>query len=336
MIHRKRSGIKRFFQTLLGRVLKLLGLVLLVLAVSFASVLLTRNDRAATLERPEPPLSPPAQAPDSLRVLTYNIAHGRGPGLGAANVGGDDKEAKRDRLVQIGHQLKSMGLDLIFLQEVDFNTWWSHGMDQASIIAEAAGFPYIARQRNFDTGLPLFRRYDFGNALLSRLPIEEVDRLQLPPFSELEVLIAGNHDAMVAKIALSKDEQVLVIGLHLEVRSEDIRVQAAQQMIRLQRRQSLPTILLGDLNSTPPGMPDSQNSLLGQNTVELFERFGEFQRRPARGQATHHHFTFPTEGPRRTIDWVMPDRNWQILEYRVVHDIRESDHLPVMSTLRRR
>jgi len=70
--------------------------------------------------------------------------------------------------------------------------------------------------------------------------------------------------------------------------------------------------------------------------VELLETFGGFQQRPARKQATHHDFTFPTEGPGRTIDWIMPDRNWRIQEYRVVHGMNHSDHLPVLSTLRRR
>jgi endonuclease/exonuclease/phosphatase family metal-dependent hydrolase len=336
MVTRKRSIINRFLNTLLVRVLKLVFLLLILVAASYLRIVLTRESRAATLTLPENPQPPPATAPDTLRVLTYNIAHGRGPALGAENTDGGDAAEKRERLIRIGHEIQSLGVDLVFLQEVDFDCWWSGNMDQAAIIAEAAGFDYVARQRNFDTGLHLFRRMDFGNALLSRLPLAEVARLRMPPYSELELLVAGNHDTLLAKVNLSETEQILVLGLHLDYRSEDVRVGAAEAVIHFQRQNAQPIILLGDLNSTPPGMPDSQTSVLGQNAVELLESFGEFQRRPVRGQATHHHFTFPSVAPRRTIDWIMPDRNWRIQDYRVLHNMQESDHLPVLSTLRRR
>jgi len=336
MVHRKRSPINRFFRSLLGRVLKLLLLGAAVFVALFLWVISGRDERAAVIEAPEEALSAPATPPDTLRLLTYNIAHGRGPELNARNTDGGNAEAKRKRLEDIGHRIGALGLDMVFLQEVDFNTWWSHGMDQASIIAEAAGFPFIVRQRNFDTGLPLFRRYDFGNALLSRLPIAEAERVSLPAFSEMEALFAGNHDAMLATIQIGEDQQILILGAHLEVRSEEARVQAAEELIRVQRKHPQPMILLGDLNSTPPGFPGSKTSLSGQNTIELLESFGGFQRRPGRGQATHTDFTFPTVAPRRIIDWILADRNWRILEYKVLRDFQESDHLPVMATLKRR
>ncbi len=336
MVHRKPSRINRFVSTLLKRLLKLLLLTLAVLFALYLRITLTREHRAAVLEVPENPQPPPRRAPDTLRLLTYNIAHGRGPNLGAKNTDGGNETEKRERLIRIGQEIQALGADIVFLQEVDFNCWWSHNMDQAAIIAEAAGFETIVRQRNIDSGLPVFRRYDFGNALLSRLPISEVSRLKLPAYSELEAIFAGNHDGLVAKIQLSEEEEILVVGLHLEVRSEDVRVEAAAEIIGLQRETSLPMLLMGDFNSTPPGMPDAQTSAVGQNTIELLESFGEFQRRPIRGQGTHHDFTFPSEAPRRTIDWILPDRNWRIQEYRVVRGMQQSDHLPVLSTVRKR
>lgn len=312
-------------------------MLLALLGVGLAAgwIQLGRGDRAIEVIEPEPPLSPPAVAPDSLRLVTYNIAHARGPGLQTPNPGGGSIEDKRARLQRIGEALRNARADLIFLQEVDFNTWWSGGLDQSAIIAEAAGMPYRVNQRNIDTGLPFWRRWDFGNVLLSRLPVLEAEKLDLPPYSDVEKLVAGNHDALMALIDLGGDERLRVIGVHLEMRSEETRVQAAQRLIETQREFSDPMILLGDLNSTPPGFPDSKTSLLGQNTVELLESFGGFQRRPSRGRATHQDFTFPAEAPRRIIDWILPDQNFRITEYVVLRNIRESDHFPVLATLRR-
>jgi endonuclease/exonuclease/phosphatase family metal-dependent hydrolase len=325
-----------FLTLLFRRVLLLMLGFALVLIGSATWVQLGRKDRAIEISGPESPLTAPAVAPDTLRLVTYNIAHARGPDLGAPNTAGGDIEEKHNRLKRIGEALRETQADLIFLQEVDFNTWWSYGLDQAEILAEATGMPYMVKQRNIDSGLPFWRRWDFGNVILSRLPIEHAEKLTLPPYSDVEELVAGNHDAVMAVVEIGGGDQVRIIGVHLEVRSEETRVQAAQQLIATQREYSDPMILLGDLNSTPPGFPDSSTSLLGQNTIELLESFGGFQRRPARGRATYRDFTFPTVAPRRIIDWILPDQNFRITEYRVLSSIRESDHLPVLATLRRR
>jgi len=336
MVHRKSSRINTFLTTLFRRVL-LLGLFGVMLVVCMAAwIQVGRKDRAIEVTRPEIDIAPPSVAPDSLRMVTYNIAHGRGPELDAPNTAGGPEDQKRARLQRIGEALRKTGADMILLQEVDFNSWWSYGVDQSMIIAEAAKMPFVVTQRNIDTGLPFWRRWEFGNVLLSRFPILEAEKINLAPYSDVERLIAGNHDALMALIDLGGGATLRVIGVHLEVRSEETRVQAAQQLIATQRQFSEPMVLLGDLNSTPPGLPDSQTSRLGQNTVELLESFGGFQRRPARGRATHRDFTFPTVAPRRVIDWILPDQNFRITEYVVLRNISESDHFPVLATLRRR
>ncbi|MCC5849369.1 MAG: endonuclease/exonuclease/phosphatase family protein [Verrucomicrobia bacterium] len=334
MIHRKAQRIKRFMRAMWIKVFALALATLFLLAANFLFIRLTQDRRAIEITAPDPEIQPPARSPDSLRLLTYNIAHGRGPKRGAANTDGGDADEKRLRLEAIGRRIGELGLDLVALQEVDFNTWWSHGMDQAEIIAKEAGFPYIVRQRNFDTGLSFFRRHDFGNALLSRFPIVEAQKIEFPPMKDWENLLAGNHDGLLARVRIGEDRDILVVVAQLDSRGENVRVQTTENIIRIQRGSSLPMILMGNLNSTPPGFPDSRTTPIGQNTIEVLESLGDFQRRPARGQATWQDFTYPTEAPRRIIDWIMPDPNWTFMQYEVRRDFTESDHLPVMSTLR--
>lgn len=318
------------------RVLGICVAVSLVLSGSFLFLRFTENSRAIAVEGPENPALPPQRAPESLRLATYNIAHARGSALHAANTDGGTRAERIARLERIGDHLGQLGLDLVALQAVDFNSWWSEGVDQAAIVARAAGFPYIVRQRNFDGGIPLFRRVDHGNVLLSRFPVVEAERIEFPALRDWERLLRGNFDGLQARIRIGADRDILVITAQLDPRSEPTRVRAAGEMIRRQRATSLPVVILGDLNSTPPGFPMAQITPSSQNTIELLETLGTFQRRPARGQATWHDFTFPTEAPRRIIDWILPDRNWTFLQYELVRELRESDHLPVIATLRLR
>lgn len=332
---------------LTGRALRVIRfftgrVVVALFSVGFAFILgllflrITEKARAISIEVPENEISPPSKAPESLRVVTYNIGHGLGPRSDQEASSGRRVDGMVERLGRIGEHLGTMGLDVIALQAVDFDCWWSEGMDQAAVIAAAAGFPYIVRQSNVDAGVPFFRRVLHGNALLSRFPIVDAERIEFQPYRNWEKVKSGNLDGMLATLRMGEDQEIRVMVVHLDERSEEIRVRAAGEMVGIQRSSRLPMLVLGSFNSTPPGFPMSKTTPSGQNAIELLESFGGFQRRPARGQATWHDFTYPSEGPRRIIDWILPDRSWVVQQYRVVREVQESDHFPVMGTFRLR
>lgn len=317
-------------------------MLMLALSVGGALVIgslflrITEKARAVSIEKPEIEPEPPSRAPESLRVVTYNLSHGRGPGGKRAEGGRGASSEMLERLERVGEQFGTLGLDLIALQSVDFDSWRSGGLDQAEVVARAAGFPYIVRQRNVDTGIPFFRRVAHGNALLSRFPVVEAARVEFSPLSNWEKARSGNPDGLLVTVRIGADRDIRVLVTKLESRSEEVRVRAAGEIVSLQRASRLPMLVMGTLNSTPPGFPMSQTTASGQNAIELLESFGGFQRRPARGQATWHDFTAPTGGPRRIVDWVLPDRSWTVQHHQVLREIQESDHFPVMGTFRLR
>lgn len=336
MIQRQHGPFKRFLLTFFGWCFRIFLLVLLYVVVSFAILRGTASSRAVTLHTADEAPSAPQVAPDSLRLCAYNIAHGRGKGLNASNFEGGTLEEKRARLQAIGDTLRELQLDIVVLNEVDFHSVWSYGLDQADIIAEAGGFPYVVKQRNLDTGVFLVRRYCFGNVVLSRFPVTEAEIVRFPPLSHFENVFAGNHDGVLTSIQIGENESISVLGVHLEVRSEDVRVQAASQIVELQRDLTQPLIAMGDFNSTLPGFPDSKSSSTGQNALEVLDSFGNFSRRPIRGRASHETFTYPTTGPRRIIDWILPDHSWTFMQYKALQNIDYSDHVPVIASIRKR
>ena len=89
-----------------------------------------------------------------IRVGTYNIAHGRGGALGTSNWTGSNRKQVTAHLRKTGDFIRDQQLDLIVLNEVDISAAWSRHLNQARAIAETAGFPYVAEQRNTDIAAP--------------------------------------------------------------------------------------------------------------------------------------------------------------------------------------
>ena len=51
---------------------------------------------------------------------------------------------------QIAALLRTINADVVVLNEVDFDSTWTHSVDEARYLAEKAGYPFLAEQRNID------------------------------------------------------------------------------------------------------------------------------------------------------------------------------------------
>lgn len=262
---------------------------------------------------------PSTSLSDHVRFATYNIAHGRGPKLGESNSNGSITE-KTARLNNIGTFLKESRVDIVVMNEVDFSTHWSGYIDQASIVAEAGEFPFIARQINFDLLIPGFS-LQFGNAILSRFPIQSARRERLPALSKVESWLFGNHDAIEAVIRLNTHLSMRLWGLHLEVRDEATRIQAIQQILQ-NTNTTEPVIIAGDLNSRL----STNESPTAFSTMLSTGRFGTY---PEPGSQNN---TFPSLNANRIIDWILYSSEWHLVNGDVPK-LGYSDHLPVLIDL---
>jgi len=275
-------------------------------------------------------VSSPARNLSSLQLATYNIAHGRGGELGAGNWTGASEKEMEDHLARIARQVEGSGVDILVLNEVDFQSSWSRNIDQAQVIAAQAGFGYYAEQRNVDVSLP-FIRYRFGNAILSRYPITNVRAVRFPPFSRKEALFAGNHDGLVAQIATPIGD-LRVLAVHLEYRSEDVRVECARMVNELVSEHTTPLVAMGDFNSAPSFAKGHQTSKSNENAVDILLDSGLMTISEAEANREEY-LTFPSANPDRAIDWIMctPDLE-QGLPSVVQSEL--SDHLMVTARIR--
>ena len=167
-----------------------------------------------------------------LRLATFNIRHGA-PSRGYR---GDPE--------RVAAACASLAADVLALQEVDQGLARSGGADLAREAAEAAGMNYV-----FAPTMPL-RGGNYGNALLVRGAIDDVEILRLPGGYRFWVR-REPRNAIVATIRPDRaaGRPVSVAATHLSTQRWASRGQLSQVVDRLTSRPR-PHVLLGDLNRT--------------------------------------------------------------------------------------
>jgi endonuclease/exonuclease/phosphatase family metal-dependent hydrolase len=235
------------------------------------------------------------QEPRRLRVLSYNIHHGEGV------------DGRLD-LERIAGVIRGVEPDLVALQEVDRNAERTRRVDQPKELARLTGLTVV-----FERNLA-FQGGDYGNAVLSRLPIRRHRNHHLP------CLDAGEQRGVLeVELDLGAEESLLLFATHLDHRRADReRVQSAEAIHKLiESRPATAAILAGDLNAAP----DSE-------VLRIF-------RRSWHDTAAEPLPTVPVAQPARQIDYILfrPADRFKLLESRVLNEPQASDHRPILSIL---
>jgi endonuclease/exonuclease/phosphatase family metal-dependent hydrolase len=274
------------------------------------------------------PVGDDQQPKETLRIACYNIAHGRG--LADSNWDGGTEQQRTQRLDDIADLLREMDADVVVLNEVDFDSSWSHSVDQAAYLAERAGYRYCATLRNLDFRVGL-RTWRFGNAVLSRFPIMDAGEIDMPGYARWETVLAGKKRALFCEVDV-EGERFGVVATHLSHRSEELRVASAQRLLDFADAYAHPLFIAGDFNSTPTGFPDARPASGGHNAVDTFDRSGRFQRLPETFEGDESMLTFRSDEPARIIDWVLVPQGLGVERYDVIaSDL--SDHRPIVADI---
>jgi endonuclease/exonuclease/phosphatase family metal-dependent hydrolase len=162
--------------------------------------------------------------PDGLRVISWNIRHGRG------------MDGKID-LERIAGVLSKHRADLVLLQEVDRGCARSGAVDQAAEIGRLTGLHHaFGKAIDHDGG-------EYGLAILSRFPLGETKVHKLPGDGEARVVFAAAVETPIGTLTLA--------STHLD--HQNVRRQLAQSQVAAAAllESPHPVILAGDLNARP-------------------------------------------------------------------------------------
>jgi endonuclease/exonuclease/phosphatase family metal-dependent hydrolase len=216
---------------------------------------------------------------------------------------GGDRRRDPERVAAV---LGEVSADVFALQEVHSDARGGGSLDQARFLADAMGFGAVA-------GPTLRRRGgDFGNLLLTRLPVQSVRRHDLS--------VPGREPRGAIEVLLERPgARLRVVVVHLGLRARERATQARSLLDGVGTSPPEETlVVLGDFNEWLPW----------RAALRLpRRRFGAF---PALR-------TFPAWRPVLALDrvWVEPAaRLLQLAVHRSPLGVQASDHLPLVARVR--
>jgi endonuclease/exonuclease/phosphatase family metal-dependent hydrolase len=267
----------------------LLALTALVACLACGDADAPRSDGAATTETPA--------APDTIRVLAYNIHHGAGND-GVLDLG------------RIARLIRNFDVDVVALQEVDRVVERTNGVDQAALLGELTGMTPV-----FGEFMP-YQGGSYGQAVLSRWPVVESWNHRLPDGAEPRTSVTLRIRSP------DTGREIVLADIHF-YRTEAERLAQALTLDSLLRANDAgpptPTILAGDFNSEAGSLVMDTLAAAGWWVV------------PKSGSP----LTFRSDAPVREIDFVAlrPRERFEVIEHRVVNEPVASDHSPILAVL---
>jgi len=286
--------------------------------------------------------------PSVIKVLTWNLGFLYGEGSEGKGYLSRDKSRFEDALKKLVSEIKQWDPDIVFLQEIDFNSSRSHGINQAQYLALHGGYPYVAEVVSWDANyIPFpywpienhFGRLNSGGAILSRYPIENHRyRLLHKPLSNpwwYNLFYLHRYFQEVDVLLGSK--KMTLLNLHLESFDKIDREQQVGRLLEVIKKDKV-SIVAGDFNMVPKSAT-KKNKFYNQDDYEndksydlmLSSSFHEVIPDEIYALSENSYFTFPALKPDRRLDYIFYDSSLKMMRAEVLPSAL-SDHLPVRAS----
>ncbi|HFC01199.1 MAG TPA: endonuclease/exonuclease/phosphatase family protein [Phaeodactylibacter sp.] len=203
---------------------------------------------------------------DSLKVATWNIKFGGGRIDFFFDCFGErslmKKEEVETNMEALATKIKQMNPDVIFLQEADIESKRSAYIDQVQWLLNHTELNYgiYASQWQSDY-VPSdgIGRVNSGNAILSKYPLKNGERIALPLIEEQSGLVQYfylRRNILKATILNQQGKELILLGTHTSAFATDGTKDKQLEVIKTEidaiDAKGLPFILGGDFNSLPP------------------------------------------------------------------------------------
>lgn len=254
----------------------------------------------------------------NLRLLTLNIAHGRGLSLYQGFHSLKDIHRNLDRIARLLRRLRP---DIVALQEVDESSHWNKHINLLDYLQANAAYSHaFMGVHNRRAGN---KELAYGNAILSHHSIHSTETV---PFGTRTL---GEKGYVFAQVKVG-DTVIPVINLHLDYRSRRIRTEQVERIIedldarsrKLNGALRMAPIIFGDFNTSSKRSRDAVQHLLTH-----VRKHTDYRIHPEGGR------TFPAHFPRWGFDFFFVPPKYEVTSCRVIRSY-VSDHRPVLMQIR--
>jgi len=250
----------------------------------------------------------------SIKVMTFNVAHGRGRRFHQTFV---RRPTMEQNLQAIAKHILDHHPHIVALQEIDQGSFWNHHVDQLSYLQELTEYAHAhhgIHQEDFLFFQRLVVKYGVG--ILSRLPPRDftsqrfsLGRLDSKGYTSKRLSFAG--------------KDLLIVALHLDFRLDRYRYRQLEQVIDHVRNERSPEdslVIMGDFNCTLRKRSSPLRHVMEELKLHTFEPVDE-----------KHHMSYPGLLARR-LDYILIDHSLEFLSYRT-GSARISDHEYVVAKI---
>ncbi len=254
-----------------------------------------------------------------LRILTLNIAHGRGLSTYQGFHGSKGIERNLRRIARL---LQRESPDVVAMQEVDEDSHWNQRIHLLDFLKAEAAYPHshLGINNRRQGRLPL----SYGNGVLSRYTIEHADN---QAFGDA---VLGEKGFLYTEISLPNGH-LPIVNLHLDFRSRMRRIQQIEKLIDyLEARHNekggetyFSPIICGDFNSRSTKDRDAVRHL-----IQYLEGHCAYQLLPGPSEGK----TFPSLFPMHGLDFIFVPPLFTVTRCEVLRSY-VSDHRPVLVEL---
>jgi endonuclease/exonuclease/phosphatase family metal-dependent hydrolase len=243
----------------------------------------------------------------ALKVMTLNVAHGRGTSFHQLLQHSDETVKNLDSINML---LNQVAPDIVALQEIDGPSFWSGNFNHLQYLASHSLFTRSIQASHVDAmGL------SYGTALMSR---QEMSNPQAVTFDPSLTLVPTGFVVSTISWPGRDGIDIDVVSVHLDFMSGSARKKQADELIAVLRARNNRLIIMGDLNS----------GWFQQDSAAryLVEKLGLKAYQPENSKL----ITFPMLGKR--LDWVLISPGLEFSSYEVIGtDL--SDHRGVLAGL---